>query len=516
MSLKKRLTAVLLLLCLLTGISTYAEYRNDTMPQEVPRGAFTAKDTLYFWYADDALTAYLESVCLAYYEETGYRITPVLHSGLEYLENIHEASVRSEEIPDLIVLNNDSLEKAYLAGLAGEIQDAKGLCNIASYPQTSLDAVTYKGKQLAYPFYYETSALLFNRTYLQTYAQKLVEAEADMQMAEQAEDAMENAASEAEALEAADAILQTDMTAEELESAAAQTIRKIVPVTLDDILAFAEVYDAPEQVEAVFKWDVSDIFYNYFVVGNYMNVGGVNGDDAGQIDIYNENTIKCMKVYQALNQFFSIDTKESNYNDIIQEFIDGKIVYTIATTDAIAKIEVAKAEGRFASAEGVPYEYEVTAVPNLNDELATRSLSVTYGVVVNGYSEKKEIANDFAKFLTYDKADELFDRTGKASAKLNAAYTNEALNGFMAEYKKSVPMPKMLETSNFWVQLEICFAKIWSGEDGNEQLRGLSEQIMTQITGEEYTEEYIKEPEPLPVPEEVEYVDEEDQIHIDT
>lgn len=32
---------------------------------------------------------------------------------------------------------------------------------------------------------------------------------------------------------------------------------------------------------------------------------------------------------------------------------------------------------------------------------------------------------------------------------------------------------------------------------------------MTQITGEAYTEEYIKEPEVLPEPEDVEYIDEE-------
>ena len=40
-----------------------------------------------------------------------------------------------------------------------------------------------------------------------------------------------------------------------------------------DILTFANSYDAPEQVEAVFKWDVADIFYNYFFVGNYIDVG---------------------------------------------------------------------------------------------------------------------------------------------------------------------------------------------------------------------------------------------------
>ena len=55
-------------------------------------------------------------------------------------------------------------------------------------------------------------------------------------------------------------------------------MEEALPKTIDDILAFADVYDAPEQVEAIFKWDVSDIFYNYFFVGNYIDVGGVSGD----------------------------------------------------------------------------------------------------------------------------------------------------------------------------------------------------------------------------------------------
>ena len=55
----------------------------------------------------------------------------------------------------------------------------------------------------------------------------------------------------------------------------------------------------------------------------------------------------------------------------------------------------------------------------------------------------------------------------------------------------------MIETSNFWVELEIAFAKIWTGEDANDSLKNLSEQIMAQVLGETYTEEYIDVPEPV-------------------
>ena len=55
-------------------------------------------------------------------------------------------------------------------------------------------------------------------------------------------------------------------------------------------------------------------------------------------------------------------------------------------------------------------------------------------------------------------------------------------------------MPKMIETSNFWVELEIAFAKIWYGDDANADLKALSEKIMSQVIGEEYKEEYIDVP----------------------
>ncbi len=245
-------------------------------------------------------------------------------------------------------------------------------------------------------------------------------------------------------------------------------------------------------MEAVFKWDVSDIFYNYFIVGNYIDVGGVNGDNADSIAIYNENAIRALRVYQNLNQFFSIDTKEISYDGVLQDFLDGKIVYTVATTDALSKLEKARDAGEFS------YEYGVTRVPDVSEELVSASLSVTQCVGVNGYSTKKEMANDFAVYLTQYNTQELYARTGKLPVYCDGnTYDDPNAAAFLEEYARSVPIPKMIETSNFWVQLEIAFARIWEGEDANDELRSLSEQIMGQVLGEAYTEEYIDVPVPV-------------------
>ncbi len=382
------------------------------------------KDTLYIWYTDEALTDYLTNMSASYYEEHGVPILPVLKDGLEYTETIYRASISedadAEPAPDLFITTNDNLEKAYLSGIADVIANDVGTVSDRNYPKTALDAVTYKGKTVAYPFYYETSAFLYNKTFMDESGQK-------------------------------------------------------VPGNLEELLAFAADYDPPETVETIFSWDVSDIFYNYYFSGNYMIVGGDTGDDPTQLDIDNKNTRACLEMYQQLNQFFSIDTKEVDYDSVVRDFIDGKIVMTVATSDVIGKLEAAKADGSFA------YEYATAAMPDITTELKGRSLSVTNAIVINGFSEKTDKANDFANYLSYSKAQELYDITGKLPSRSGLTYANPAVKGFESEYAKSISMPKLLGSGNFWVQLEICFSKIWNGQEVTPLLKELAKSMQAQL-----------------------------------
>lgn len=505
MTLKKRVIAVLLLACVIGGIYALTKsgliFHQPEESKEAEESLFGHRETLYLWYTDEALSDYLNSVAVSYndYQEDA-RIIPVYTSGSEYLETINQASLQSGEVPDLYIVGNDSLEKAYLAGLASEIRMPEGSSDLASYfPESSVHAVTYHEKQIGYPFYFETSSFLYNRTYLEDFARAQIQAQMDE---EAALEAQEQLAQDGPAEGAQEPLENGEEDALQLDEAAvAARVEETLPKTIDDILAFADIYDAPEQVEAIFKWDVSDIFYNYFFVGNYIDVGGIAGDKDDSIDIYNENAIRCMRVYQDLNQFFSIDTEEISYAGILQDFIDGKILYTVVTTDALAKIEAAKENGEFA------YEYGTSLIPDVNDELISRSLSITQCIVVNGYSTHKDMANDFAVYLACQNADHLYDRTGKVPALTGADISNPNAEAFVKEYEKSIPHPKMIETSNFWVELEIAFARIWGSDDANAELKALSEKIMTQITGEIYTEDYIDIPEDVP-PEEEEYFEE--------
>lgn len=425
-----KLFSILALAGITAGLFAYNGFMeslpNEEEIVEIP-GVF-GKETIRFWYADESLSDYLNSAAVAFGEAADIRVIPELVSESEYLEAINNATVREDTFPDIYLISNDSLEKAYLSGLATEILDEQNVVNQDNFSQAALSAVTYQGEYVGYPLYYETTALLYNETYLQAWA------------------AQQETPTEAH-----------------------------VPGNFDELLTMADTFDPPEAVESIFTWDVSDIFYNYYLIGNYINVGGETGDDRGQINIYNNEAVLCLQKYQALNQFFSIDSATVDYESILQDFMEGKLVYTVATTDAAAKLAQAKEEGIFTG------EYGFAMMPDVTADLKSRSLSVTGALAISSYSEKKEEANQFATFLVTEYADELYGRTGKMSANKNMDTDNDAVQVFQAEYGESIPLCKMIDTSNLWIQLEVLFSKVWNGEDAGALLQELANQMSTQL-----------------------------------
>lgn len=544
---KKRLMAILLIALAAAGILAIGKsgmpVKEKEQQEETSLFSGNNKDSIYLWYTDDALTTYLSSAAVAYNETHDARVVPVLESGLDYVETINQNSIESN-VPDLYVISNDALEKAYLAGLAAPIEPTVNMEE--TFIGKGLAAATYKDKLLGYPFYFETSSLLYNKTYLRDLAIAQLTQEQEEAAAQERQenadsesgdttqsssdtgsaDAAQNssdtgstdvaqsssdtgntntatadgstdAASEASQEEADEE--ESPFTEEQIEA----KIQEYLPKTIEDIQTFGDMYDAPEQVESVFKWDVTDIFYNYFFIGNAINMGGESGWDTEQVDIYNLNAIQSMTAYQNLNNFFSIDTSAISYESTLNDFMEGKVVFTVATSDAVATLEQAKQDGTFA------YEYGFVTTPSFKEEEPSSSLSVTNCVAINGYSTNQEAANDFARFLTCEYNEILYDRSGKVSAQKDMEYPYDALQVFAREYETSVPIPKMLETGNYWLKLEALFAEIWNGADANEELKTLSEQIKYQITGEQIEETYIEDTTEDNEEDEVEYLDED-------
>ena len=128
------LLAVLILI--FAAVVIFAAYKMDAAQQGQTDNI--KKETIRLWYTDDALTDYLSSKVLEFYNQTDIRIETKLVSGLEYLEAINSASLNEdEEMPDVYIIGNDSLEKAYLSGLAVELDESVPIYDPSAYNQAA-------------------------------------------------------------------------------------------------------------------------------------------------------------------------------------------------------------------------------------------------------------------------------------------------------------------------------------------------------------------------------------------
>ena len=131
-------------------------------------GKAISSEQVILWYSDAGMSDYINSISLTYEKESGVKVIPVLVSAVEMLDSIQNASVHEDNGPDIYIITNDSLEKAYLSGLAAEVQDKDMILNTTYYPMSALNAATYNGKILGYPLYFDTSSypLVVRRLYI--------------------------------------------------------------------------------------------------------------------------------------------------------------------------------------------------------------------------------------------------------------------------------------------------------------------------------------------------------------
>lgn len=442
----RRAAAIFVVLLVFAQMTQVAWSYHREQVEAAMTGQDAEPEKLTLWYTDEKLSPYLVESASEFEEQNHVEITLQLVTAVDYIEHINTASISDLGGPDLFITSSELLEKARLAGITVENDSFTDRELEMYFPRQALSAASCGGALMAYPFYFETCCLLYNKNYVDT-----------------------------------------------------------APAAIDDILAYADSYEGSEetaQVENIFKWNVADIFSNFFFIANYVNLGGETGDDPSQVQLMADEVTACLQYYQSLNAFFAIDAEEVTTENVIQEFIDGKTVYTIAKTDAIAQIDAAiaaqaaegetseeeGAEGEASETEGTEaegYFYGIAQVPDLTSELATKGLSVTNSVVVNAYSSQRDLAKSFARYLTCDKAGDLYALTGKMPVRLDVEYENPEMTVLLEQYENSVEVPKLTDLSNYWIEMEIAFANIWQGSDAQTEAESVAQEMMAQLGTQE-------------------------------
>lgn len=269
----------LFVVILFSGIVVGSHYRQ----QEEERERQNSMGDMLVWYTNDTLTPYMEYVAEDYEKQTGMHVVAKKVTPADYLEQIYAASVSEESTtPDVYITTNDCLEQAYLSGVATE-----QYLNLSDkeFSESALHAVTYKGKKIASPLYFDTTLLFYNKNYAGT-----------------------------------------------------------VPETMDGLLAFAESFEEAEGVENILKWDCSNGFRDYFFAGAYLDVAGEDGDEKEKLDVTGDELVQVMNYFKSMNDYFSIDIDSVSEEEVLSEFIQGKTVFVLGDTGYISSLEASGME----------------------------------------------------------------------------------------------------------------------------------------------------------------------------
>ncbi len=295
MKLRRWIAVILALTCLIMTAGcgkdggesmTTTAAEESSMAEETTSQTEPAEEiSLNFWYTDANMTEYFTRVIEAYEtEHPNVKVELRIVASTGYLDNINTQSINRSNAVDIFMLHNEDLEQAYLAGLAKEYEPEDTVYTEENYGKSALRAITYDGKRVAYPLYFDGAFLVYNKDYVET-----------------------------------------------------------VPTTFDGILGFATMERGEEEsimdkIEKVCVWPVSDYSFNYEFLSDSLIVGGINGDNRTQVDVENGTVVAALEYFQSLNEYFALDRQEVNYDYCLNYFIEGKSAFTFVKTAALTKL----------------------------------------------------------------------------------------------------------------------------------------------------------------------------------
>ena len=359
-------------------------------------------EEITFWYTDAQDIEYMKAAAESFEARYGIRVNYILHNDADFLEAVNQAN-QTEEAPDAYMLSNDLIQKARLSGLAEKNTMYDQQFWTDNYPTVSLNALSSGVGVYGYPVYFDTYIMLYDQDY----------------------------AGE--------------------------------PVTIENVLEFSENFVDEENKKEIFRWDISDPFYNFMFLGGYASLLGAAGEDASLFDVTNEYVLQSMTYFQSIHEILSMDMEESSYAKIKNKIKKNKLIYAICKTDILPVLEETQ------------NAYKLAKLPKLTDTLDSGSLSITYAACVNPYADSISAATLFSIYLSYEYSGEQFGLSRKISARTSITRENENDQLIFEQYTLSDTIPKALEMGDFWTYSEVAFSNIWHGSDVATELTTLHE-----------------------------------------
>lgn len=405
MKLFKRITAAVLGLCMVSGLYACDKSAAESLDIEEPV-------TITVWYEDARYTDYIAKVSESFSKENSLVTINYEHITEDnYVEYIYNESVHGENAPDIFLMNTDNLEKASLMGLIMENNSYAQYYTEDNYSRTALKAASYKGKLYGYPMSFNVAFLLYN----------------------------------------ADAASPVSNFTE-----------------LADYCNSYEVNDSNQNITQLVLWNPSDMFINYGFSCESINMGGESGDDSSQLSVNKDMLTKGMENFIKQKDVFGISRTAYATEDIMQQFADGKVAYTI--TDA----------NHLKTVTDSAINYGICDIPDFENDIVTGSMSENVCAFVNPYAGQLKAAKAVAHALSYDYAESLYELSGTVSSRVikGRDESYDSRFGKLYEiYDNSSVKAKFMGSVYFYTKYDIMIHQIWDGEDFNTSIDSFVNEI---------------------------------------
>ena len=224
-----------------------------------------------------------------------------------------------------------------------------------------------------------------------------------------------------------------------------------IPTTFEDIKILANQFQGDEKIQYMMEWDVKDLLYNYGIVGSGITYLEQADENGSFIKLDQQVLEVSLKLYQELSQYFSINPDTITYQQVCEDFLNQKAIFIIAGTDFLKDLKSSQVS------------YGILAYPNVSNEIPSLSLSITDLVMVNPYTKAEKSATDLAKFLTYDKAEQVAQLSDYVSARILSK--DEDIKKVGEIYSSSTNMPGLMAASGYWLDLRLALNHSWQGAD---------------------------------------------------
>ncbi len=368
-------------------------------------------ETVTFWYTDERDIEYLRAASEEFEKRYHIHVDYILKRDADILEAVNQATMSEgvSDAPDAYMLSNDLIQKARLSGLIEKNSWYDQQFWEENYPVIAKNALTSGVGVYGYPVYMDTFFMLYDQDY----------------------------AGE--------------------------------PVTIENVLEFSENLVDEENKKEIFKWDISDPFYNFMFLGGYASLFGATGEDSSQYEVTNEYVVESMKYFQSIHEILSMDMEDSSYAKIKKKIKKKKLIYAICKTDILPVLEENE------------NSYKLAKLPKLTETLDSGSLSITYAACVNPYADSVSAATLFSIFLSYEFSGEQYALNRKISTRSSIERTEENDILLFEQYTHSNAIPKGLQMGDFWTYSELAFSNIWNGSDVTEELTKLQEIIKSRL-----------------------------------